>query len=57
MQEHIHWIKNDKIHNHYPGHNIQNEFMNLLASEIKTKIIKKLWMRNIIQSYLTVFQI
>ena len=40
MQEHIHWIKNDEIHNHYLGHNIQNELINLLASEIK--IIKKI---------------
>ena len=42
MQEHIHRIKNDKIHNHYLGHNIQNKLINLLASGIKTKIIKKI---------------
>jgi len=41
MQEHIRWIKDDEIHNHYLGHNIENELINLLASEIKTKIIKK----------------
>ena len=40
MQEHIHRIKNDEIHNHCLGHNIQNELINLLASEIK--IIKKI---------------
>jgi len=42
MQEHIRWIKDDEIHNHYLGYNIQNELINLLASEIKTKIIKKI---------------
>jgi len=41
MQEHIRRIKDDKIHNHYLGYNIQNELINLLADEIKTKIIKK----------------
>ena len=41
MQERIRRIKDDKIHNHYLGHNIQNELINLLAGEIKTKIIKK----------------
>ena len=41
MQEHIHRIRDDEIHNHYLGHNIENEFINFLASEIKTKILKK----------------
>jgi len=41
MQEHIRRIKDDEIHNHYLGHNIQNKLINLFASEIKTKIIKK----------------
>jgi len=39
MQEHIHGIKNDKIHNHYLGHNIKNDLINLLAIEIKIKIM------------------
>ena len=42
MQEHIRRIKDDEIHNHYLGHNIQNELINLLAGEIKIKIIKKI---------------
>ena len=57
MQEHIRRIKDDEIHNCYLGQNIQNELINLLAGEIKTKIIKKLRMQNIMQSYLTVLQI
>jgi len=42
IQEHIHWIKNDEILNHYLGHNIQNELINSLANEIRIKIIKKI---------------
>ena len=41
MQNHICHIKDGEIHNHYLGHNIQNEVIQLLAIEIKSKIIKK----------------
>ena len=42
MQEHAQRIQHGAIHNHYLGHNIQNELMQLLANEIKCKIIKKI---------------
>ena len=42
MQEHVRRIKNDEIRNHYLGHGVQNEFIHLLAHEIKTTIVKKL---------------
>ncbi|KAL2964683.1 hypothetical protein AAZX31_16G017900 [Glycine max] len=42
MQEHINQIKDNIIHNHYLGHRIQDELINLLASEIKTNIIKNI---------------
>ncbi|XP_074265151.1 uncharacterized protein LOC141587575 [Silene latifolia] len=40
IQEHVHRITNDTIHSHYLGHNIQNELLLLVASAIKSEIIK-----------------
>ena len=42
MQEHVQRIKHGAIHNHYLGHNMQNEVIQLLTIEIKSKIIKKI---------------
>ncbi|KAM3731731.1 hypothetical protein ACB098_11G004400 [Castanea mollissima] len=42
MQEYVQRIQHGAIHNHYLGHNIQNEVIQLLANEIKSKIIKKI---------------
>jgi hypothetical protein len=41
MQEHICCINDEEIHNHYLGHNIQNELIHLLATEVKWSIIEK----------------
>ena len=54
MQEHVQCIQHGAIHNHYLGHNIQNEVIQLLANEIKSKIIKKIKKQNIFQLYLIV---
>jgi hypothetical protein len=41
MQEHIRLIQGGEIHNHYLGHKIQNELIQLLATKIKKNIIEK----------------
>ena len=41
MQEHIHCIQQGEIHNHYLGHKIQNALIQMIANEIRSKIIKK----------------
>ncbi|XP_074277065.1 uncharacterized protein LOC141600719 [Silene latifolia] len=42
IQEHIRRITTDKIHFHYLGPSIQNELILLLASRVKTQIIRKI---------------
>ena len=42
VQEHVWHIQHGSIHNHYLGHNIQNELIQLLANEIKVQLLKRL---------------
>ena len=39
MQEHIYRIQQGEIHNHYLGHKIQNKLIQMIANEIRSKII------------------
>ncbi|CAN1176223.1 Zinc finger MYM-type protein 1 [Linum perenne] len=42
IKEHVHRITNDEIHFHYLGNRIQNEIIILLASTIKSEIVRKI---------------
>ena len=53
MQEHIRHVQDGEIYNHYLGHNIQNELIQMLFLEVKnTKVKKNLKMQNTFQLYL-----
>ncbi|XP_008187309.1 zinc finger MYM-type protein 1-like [Acyrthosiphon pisum] len=42
IMEHLHRIKNKETRIHYLGHDIQNELIELMATEVKTNILQKI---------------
>jgi len=42
IKEHVNRIQNNETHVHYLGHRIQDEIINMMANEIKQKIIKNI---------------
>ncbi|KAH7661168.1 Ribonuclease H-like protein [Dioscorea alata] len=42
MQEHVRRIQANEIHDHYLGHKIQNEMIDLLSNEIKMTIVNEI---------------
>lgn len=42
ISEHFRKIKDEKTHIHYLGHEIQNELIEMMASEIKNRIVQKI---------------